>query len=98
MSTTRTTENIVLLFYNPRHPTPRHFLDMNNTLEKAELDNTHPWIQATWTNNRFYVNSIPIPREDDSEDISNGGPTISDSSEEAKCPEYDTDSNRTPYA
>jgi hypothetical protein len=29
------------LFYNPRHPIPRHFLDMNNnTVEEADLDNT----------------------------------------------------------
>ena len=34
---------------------------MNNTVEEADLDNTHPWIQVSWTDNRFYANDIPIP-------------------------------------
>ena len=46
----------------------------------------------------FYANNIIIPRENDSKDSSNGGSTMSDSSGEAEFPNYDTDSNGTPYS
>ena len=75
------------LFYRQRHSTQKHFLDMNNTVEEADLDNTHLWIQASWTDNRFYANNIPIFREDNLGDSSNGRTNVSDSSEEAKFPE-----------
>jgi hypothetical protein len=67
-------------------------------VKEANLDNTHPWIQASWTTNRFYTNNIPTPREDDSDDSSNGRTNVSDSSEEAEFSEYDTDLDGAPYA
>ena len=84
------------LFYDPSHPYPRSFLDMNNTVEEARLDNTNPWIHVTWTNNRLYVNTIHISREDDSEDISKGKTNLSGSSNEADLPKYYLDSDGPP--
>ena len=54
---------------------------MNNIVEEANLYNHRAWIQSSCANNRFYVNNIHIPREDDSEDSSNVGTIMSDSSE-----------------
>ena len=85
------------LFYDPSHPCPRFFLDMNKTVEEVRLDNTNPWIRVTWTNNRFYANSIPIPCEDNSEASSKGKSNMSDSSDEADFPEYDSDSDGPHY-
>ena len=74
------------LVYNPIHPYPRSFLGTNNTVEEAGFDNTTHWIQVIWTNNRFYVDDIPIPREYDSEDSSKGKTNTNDSNDEANFP------------
>ena len=70
---------------------------MNSTVEEANLNNSHPWVEASSTNNRYYVNGAPTPSEDHLEASSNSGTNMSASSEEAKFPEYNVGSDGAPY-
>ena len=70
---------------------------MNKTVMEARLGNTNPWIHVTLTNNRFYANTSPIPREDSSEDNFKGKTNMNDSNDEADLPEYDSDSDGPPH-
>ena len=66
------------LFYNPSHPYPRTFLDMNKMVLEAGLGNTNPWINVVWTSNGYYANNIPIHCEDSLEDNSNSKTDMND--------------------
>ena len=35
------------LFYNSLHPTPMIPLNTNSTVEEADLDSSHPWVEAS---------------------------------------------------
>ena len=86
------------LVYNSLHSTTMIPLNTTSTVEEAHLDDSHPWIEAFWTNNRFYASVSPTYSDDHSEVSSNSGTTMSSSSEEATFPEYDTGSDVSPYA
>ena len=64
---------------------------------EARLGNTNPWIHVTLTNNRFYANTSPIPREDSSEDNFKGKTNMNDSNDEADLFEYDSDVYGPPH-
>ena len=73
-------------------------LNMNSTVEEANLDSSHPWVEASWTDNKFYASFAPTYSDNHSEASSNSGTNMSASSEEAIFPEYDTDSDGAHYA
>ena len=84
------------LFCNSLHSTLVNPLNMNSTVDWADLDNSHPWVEASRIDNKFYA-SVPSTHSDDySEAIFNSGTNMSASSEEATFPEYNIDLDGAP--